>query len=142
MALQISRAAGDDAPDFAEANRDQLAIAERPDPDRDIDLVGDRIDALIAHRKIDRDLRILSMNAAAAAQPVSRNAVPLLIRICPRGRPWAEATSASAASTAARILALNKKCFAFLRQHQPPCRPMQKLRPDATLQSCDDARYA
>jgi hypothetical protein len=37
---------------------------------------------------------------------------------------------------------VNEKCFAFLREDQPPCRPVQKLRPEAALQSCNDARYA
>ncbi len=59
MALQISRAAGNDAPDFAKANRDQLTIPKRSYPDRDVDLIGDRIDAVIAHRQIDHNFRKL-----------------------------------------------------------------------------------
>ena len=105
MAFQISRAAGDDASDFAEANCDQLTIAERPYPDRDVNLVGDRIDAVIAHRQIDLISGNWSMNCGSSrASRCLANAVPLLIRRCPRGRPWTEATSASAASTAARML--------------------------------------
>ena len=57
VAVQISWAAGDDASDFTEANRDQPAVAKRPDPDRDVDLIGDRTDAVIAHGKIDGDFR-------------------------------------------------------------------------------------
>ena len=40
VAVQIIWAAGDDASDFTEANRDQPAVAKRPDPDRDVDLIG------------------------------------------------------------------------------------------------------
>lgn len=57
--LQISRARGNDAPDFAEANRDQRAIGQRTNADRYVDLVRNRIDPVVADGKIDRDLRIL-----------------------------------------------------------------------------------
>jgi hypothetical protein len=34
---------------------------------------------------------------------------------------------------------MNEKRFTFLRQHQPPRRPMQKLGPEAPLQLGHDA---
>ena len=35
---------------------------------------------------------------------------------------------------------MNEERFTFLRQHQPPRRPVQELGPDAALQPGDDAR--
>ena len=58
MPLQVVRARGNNPLHLAKPHCNQSAVAERSDPDRDIDLVGDGVDALVVDEEIDRDVGI------------------------------------------------------------------------------------
>ncbi len=57
---EVARTGGDNAPNLAESHGDELAVGKRADPDRHVNPFGNRIDALVADRQVDRDVRILS----------------------------------------------------------------------------------